>query len=169
MPAKVWIGGSKAHSDFEGVQAALKLLAKTGEQRKLGTRIRKRLRQVADQIGPEVLAAGIDEMPSSGGLADRLRANGQIAATLNGSGVALRLKSGRLQMRGLDRGFLRHPVYADSANKTRDEWAWVTQRITPKAWTRAFEAMAPEVREEIAKELESMLTELRRELQRKAG
>lgn len=162
MPAKVYVEGADTRGKYGRVQEALQLLAKTGSERKLGTRVRKRLREIADAIGPEILAAGVEEMPRSGGLADRLTADGDVKAGMTSAGMTLQLRAGGIQMRGLDRGLLRHPVHGN------DE-VWVTQRVPPRAWSRPFEERAPEVREQVGEELDEMLRELAAAMEARAG
>lgn len=162
MPAKVYLEGADTRGKYGRVQEALQLLAKTGSERKLGARVRKRLREIADTIGPEVLAAGIEEMPRAGGFAAQLTADGDIKAGLTSAGVALRLRAGAVQMQGLDRGLLRHPVHGNPE-------VWVTQQVPARAWTRPFEERAPEVREQAAEELDDMLRELAAAMEARAG
>lgn len=64
-------------------------------------------------------------------------------------GVAIKVKKSGHDIRAIDRGRLRHPVFG---NKN----VWVDQQITPGVFTETFEDGAPSVRKELLDVLEDV-------------
>lgn len=90
-------------------------------------------------------------LPRRGGLAARV-AGAKYAVRTRGSGRNVGVQivaSGGANLRSLDRGFVRHPVFGNRA-------VWVTQAITPGWFTQPLEGEAPAVRRELVRALDDM-------------
>lgn len=140
--------------DYKKLQAKLATADK-----KIVRRVRKRLRDIAGPIGRIILEEGAEGMPARGGLRAILQSRSKSGVSAVKSGVALRLSNKDAQITMLNKGFVRHPVYARS-DRTRDQWRWVNQSVPDEAYTKAFESVAPDVRRAIAQEIRTILKEL---------
>lgn len=135
-------------SDYQRFAAKLK-----GADKAVQRAIRKRLRAAGKPLGEHVRDEGSESMPSRGGLRSRLQ-GAPVTVALRATGVDIWVGNRRKsQFARLDRGVLRHPVYGN--RKT-----WVTQDVPDEAYSRAWESLAPEVRDEF----ERVLTDAMREL-----
>ncbi|HJR90329.1 MAG TPA: hypothetical protein VJ782_09260 [Aeromicrobium sp.] len=142
--------------DLQRISRALKEAGDKGLQK----RVSAAMRQEAKPLGERVLRAGAGKMPRRGGLSSRISSRGKvlISNSLGGksASVTLRLKtSDGYDLRGLDRGQLRHPVYGH--RKT-----WVRQSVPANAFTEAFEAEAPRFRQSILKAAQDTLNDVAR-------
>lgn len=84
-------------------------------------------------------------LPKRGGAAQAVHADTKIGARRRGRGgtVGLRIEArSKRDVRGMNRGRLRHPVYGH-----RDRW--VTQSIPPRWFDEPLEQGAPQVRAEL--------------------
>lgn len=143
--------------DYRRLNEKLKTVDK-----KVARAARKRLREAAGPIGRHVLEAGVGKMPRRGGLQSYLRSSSPVRASVRGSGVDVWLGSRKKsQLSLLNRGFLRHPVFADALRDTRKEWSWVTQPVPDEAFTEALASLPPED----LRRLEGVMKDLMRELQ----
>lgn len=123
--------------DFPRFARALKQADKS-----LGREVRNSLRKVAKPLGEQVMPDAAARMPHRGGFS-ALVAQPRIGLRVNGSGVVLLLGDrSRHDIRSLEQGRLRHPVFADGS-KTRREWPWVSQRVPEHAFTNAFLRLSP--------------------------
>lgn len=137
-------------SDYERFRAWA-----SGVERKIAAAQRKRLRKIAQEYGPEIVAEGAQAMPASGGLADRLT-NAKAGMQLLASGVRLRLGEPGAGLGPIDKtGTVRHPVYGHRS-------AWSVTAVEPGTWSAAFEKRADDVRRQVAEELETILREVAR-------
>jgi len=94
-------------------------------------------------------------LPQRGGLAQRVAKSKMTTRRRAGRnpGISIQAK-GMTQLRSMDRGSVRHPVFGRGP--------WVTQRITPGWFTEPMEAGAPEVRRELLRVLDEAARELAR-------
>lgn len=94
-------------------------------------------------------------LPQRGGLAERVARSRMTTRRRAGRnpGISIQAK-GMPQLRSMDRGMVRHPVYGRAP--------WVTQRITPGWFTEPMQAGAPEVRRELLQVLDDAARELAR-------
>lgn len=132
-----------ASRDFDRIANELRAAA----DRKLQRRVAYAIAKIARPIGREVLEEGASEMPQRGGLADRVAASKVgVSSWFRGqtSFIAIRFRNS-IRLKGLNRGYLRHPVFADSA-ETRDEWTWVSQSVPGQAFTKALQKRQTAVR-----------------------
>jgi len=133
--------------EFKAFAAKLKTV-----DRKLKTRLRKRIRQVALAEGPDIVQEGADGLP--GGLGEHVVAKGArptVSQTATGVRLVLGKKAGP-QIGKLDEGSVRHPTYGRPP--------WVEQAIPAGTFTEAIEKRADKLREGVAKEVESIMKEL---------
>jgi hypothetical protein len=96
-------------------------------------------------------------LPQRGGLADRVAKSRMTTRRRAGRnpGISIQAK-GMPQLRAMDRGVVRHPVYGRGP--------WVTQRITPGWFTDPMEAGAAGVRRELLRVLDEAARELIRKI-----
>lgn len=130
----------------------------------LRRRVGKAFRDVAKPLGMDVIRKGAARLPHRGGLAERVASGGKISATIStGSSPMARLSLTNregMKLAGMDSGELRHPVYART---DRDGSApWVSQQITPHAFTDVFESESEvaRVRDEALSAMDAALREI---------
>lgn len=132
----------------------------TKVDRKVARVMRKRLREAAGPIGRHVLEGGISKMPRRGGLQAYLVATSPVRTSVRRSGVDVWMGSKKKsQLALLNRGLLRHPVFADS-RKTRKEWTWHTQPVPDAAFDEALASLPPETVHRLERVMLDMMKEL---------
>lgn len=96
-------------------------------------------------------------LPSSGGLAAAVaRSKFKTKTAGGGANVGVRiLATGGTDIRAMDAGRLRHPVYGNRS-------VWVTQSVTPGWFTRPMEAGAGRVQVEILRAMDSVADQIGR-------
>lgn len=137
-------------ADFEirGAQQLAALAAKlkaegNGDLRK---ELLREIRGSAKKAIPDVRQSAFRTLPKRGGLAKRVgdQAFG-VQTRLSGSSASVRLAGkGMKELRDIDRGHLRHPVFGD-----REKWK--AQAVTPGFFTNAIARRAPSIRKDIEK------------------
>ena len=146
--------------DLERMAAALKEAA----DRDLTNRVRKSMRDVAKPVGERTLIGGAERMPRRGGFAARVRDRGKVGVTSAIASrtvhVTLTLNNKGANLRSLDAGDLRHPVFARPDQPRR----WVRQSVPAKAFTMAFNAQAPIVRGQVLDAMQATLNEAARKV-----
>ncbi len=108
--------------------------------------VRRELRAQGKPVGERVLNALADAMPKRGGLADRIRANGQVSmlVTLR-SGASIRLVNrAGMYMGAFEKGVVRHPVYGN-----RQVWRGTT--VPGGKGREQFDKETPALAEAVAK------------------
>lgn len=160
--------------DLDAYKAAAKRVKAADEQ--LQRDFRAKLRDVAKPLGEQVIVEGAEEMPSRGGLRERLKTG---RATVNASSLRVTLSlasSSGVHLEPINRGKLRHPVFAahqatkrsakqtalasdgtlkgvslrKAVNKVRRKgWAWVGQDVPAGTYDKAFEGHKDEVVEQL--------------------
>jgi len=131
--------------------AAFAAKLKTAD-RKMRTRLRARIRKVAQAEAAGIVSEGAEGLP--GGLAGHVQAKGArpaVRQTATGVELVLGKKAGP-QIGRMNDGNLRHPTFGHRP--------WVDQSIPSGTWTEAVEKRAPKLREAVAKEVESIMREL---------
>ena len=105
--------------------------------------------------------AGASRLPQRGGLAARVASAKFSTRTRTvGKGAGVRIVGRHAyNLRRMDRGVVRHPVYADGS-KPRADWAWVSQPIEAGWFTEAEEAAVPAVRVELVRAVENLIRRL---------
>lgn len=145
-------------ADYVKLQAAIKELT----DKKLAASLRKRLREAAYPIGRHVLEKGGNQMPRRGGLAERVRRNTVTVSQTKSGAFVWAGKRGvdRSQIARMNRGLFRHPVWADTLNKTREQWAWVNQTVPAGAFTAALDSLPPDVERKFYQVLQDITKEM---------
>lgn len=109
----------------------------TGD-RTLERELLKGIRQPLNALKPKVRASALENLPRRGGLAALIAASPQTVQVRRRGNIHARLVAkNAYNLRRIDRGVNRHPVFADADNKTRDQWDWVSQPVTPGWFTDA--------------------------------
>lgn len=135
-------------------------------------RVGRQLRQVADKELRKELLAGLNRatkplkesakrsaqtsLPRRGGLAAKV-AGSRFAtrSRLSGRDPSVRITAKGMDLRSLDTGSLRHPVFGNRK-------VWVTQRVARGWFSKPIESGADEVRREILNVLEDITRRLAR-------
>lgn len=115
-----------------------------GFDRTLSTAVRTRIRKIAAPAASSALDRALQDVPQHGGLRARIAARAKIGistTTGRAAGVKIIYRQPRA-LRDIDRGLIRHPVFARGA---RADWVWVTQRTRPGQLTSAVEAEGRQV------------------------
>lgn len=102
------------------------------------------IRGSARKAIPDIRQSALETLPKRGGLAARIadQAYG-VQTRLGGSSASVRLAGkGMKELRDIDAGRLRHPVYGDRGR-------WVTQSVTPGFFSNPIERRAPRIRRDI--------------------
>lgn len=138
---------------------------KASGDKDLRARVGKAIRDEAKPLGKRVVDRGSEEMPQRGGLADRLRDQGKVGVALSLRGkvaaVRLTLRNPGADLYQINRGILRHPVFA---RKGRDKRVWVAQPVPALAFKRAFDDQVEPARKVAIKAVESALDEIARKV-----
>jgi hypothetical protein len=146
--------------DLERLAAALK----EASDRDLTNRVRKSMRDIAKPVGVRTLAGGAERMPRRGGMASRVRDRGKVGVTSAIASrtvhVTLTLNNQGANLKALDAGILRHPVWARADQPRR----WVRQSVPAKAFTAAFDVQAPVVRGQVLGAMQATLNEAARKV-----
>jgi hypothetical protein len=146
--------------DFERFARALKEAADKDLSRNVG----KALRTIGKPLGERVIRKGAERMPHRGGFAGLVaeaRVGMRFSQSANPSVQLLLKDRSNHDLKSLDTGILRHPVFLrnrkglrkTARGKTghvlggteRKGWTWVAQRVPAGEFTKAFEAEAPRV------------------------
>lgn len=151
-----------------------------GADKAIARGIRKRLRVIAVPVGKSVVTEGAQEMPSGGGLAAKIAANGRASLSVVSDGMSLRLGRKGVYLAGPDKGIVRHPVFWGSFRArrkgllgkiglrqtvardvgNRKKWKWIAQGVPAGAFSGAFQEQADEVKAAVATEVAQIMKEL---------
>lgn len=119
--------------------------------------VRRAIREAAKPLAVAVIERGAERAPHRGGLSERVKQAAPLV-TINGVGVVLNMRNkSRTNLSALDRGYVRHPVFAHGDD--RKAWTWVRQQTdTVDAFTDAFkELAAPTIAPELVKAINEAL------------
>lgn len=108
------------------------------------TEATKALRDIAKPYGKYVLLVGAQGLPRAGGLQYKVASAGVSSSTSSTLRATVTIGPKNALAR-LDRGILRHPVFA-RPDKTRKDWTWVNQTVHPRLFSRPFEDGVPQIR-----------------------
>jgi len=107
----------------------------------------------------KVKNAALADMPKAGGL-NKFVASARLSTTTRGGGrnpgVTIKGRKSGHDLRAIDRGKLRHPVFGDRE-------VWVNQKVKPGFFTKTLAAEAPTVR----KELIGVIDDIRKQMGRR--
>lgn len=131
----------RGSAELARLARGLKEAGNGGLQREL----RRRIRAAVKPVIPDVRQSAYRTLPKRGGLAERVGKQAYGIRTALGSGASVRLAGrGMKELRDIDRGRLRHPVFGNRK-------VWKAQAVTPGFFSDAVERRAPKIRGEIAK------------------
>ena len=120
------------------------------------------LRGEAKPLGERVLRRGAESMPHRGGLSERVAGMGKVgvSSALRGriASVSVILRNKGVDLKAMDAGVLRHPVFAQ-ADRSR---VWVRQSVPAGAFRKAFDAEAAEVQAKAVKAAQGVLDDVAR-------
>lgn len=128
---------------------ALARALKNADEKVLLRELRKGVRTPLLALLPKIEESARQKIPRRGGFQAQfipsLRLKVQQRNTGRYPGVRLVANyPGRISR--IDQGFLRHPIFPDTATKTRDEWDWMSQKIPAGFFTDPIKADLAEVR-----------------------
>jgi hypothetical protein len=136
MPVEMTVEGDA----FKALQRKLKAV----DRRDLRRELNRGLRDGAKPLIGDARDAARSELPSTGGLADRV-AGKPMSISITQAGVQVRIKG--VDAVSTNRGRLRHPVYGNRE-------VWVTQSIKPGWFTDRMRREAPKVRPDLVRAME---------------
>ena len=149
MPVDLRVSGV---DDLERIAAEIKETGDRGLRKDLLRGINRALKPAK----AAVKEAARRELPHHGGL-DEFVASSRIGSSTRSSGrnpgVRLTGKKSGHDLRAIDRGRLRHPVFGNRN-------AWVTQEVKPGWWSQTLQEQAPEVRHEVVSALDEVARRL---------
>jgi hypothetical protein len=147
--------------ELDKVAAALKAAGEKDLQKAVSAAMRK----VARPAGLRVLEVGAQGLPRRGGLAAYVARTGRINVSNSLAGttasVTIALKNKGVRFAAMNRGVLRHPVFA-RPDTSRSEQTWRQQSIPAGLFTRVFDEQAPLLRTEVLKAANDVLTDVAR-------
>lgn len=150
----------KGAKQFGDLVAALKEAGRNG----LKSELYKGLGRATKPLKHSVQQSARRRLPRRGGLAERV-ADSRITVkkTTAGNKVGVRvLGSNKMDIRSMDEGRLRWPVFPDST-ETRNEWAWRERRIRPGWWSEPIGGeIARQARREVVGAVETVKDKLER-------
>ena len=131
--------------------------------RKVSSALRARVRDASKPLAEAVAKDGPEGLPESGGLADWLR-QAKPSLSMTQTRVAIKLtglKGSRTQktsdLNAINRGRLRHPVYAVDGRKA----GWVNQPVQAGTYDAAIDTHGAEALEDIARVLDDVMKEIK--------
>jgi hypothetical protein len=129
---------------------------KEASDKDLTNNVRRSMREVAKPVGQAVMREGAVVMPKLGGFSARVE-QGKVgissAIASKQVHVTIALSNKGVDMKSLDAGTLRHPVFKRADRPV----IWRSQAVPARAFTTALKAQAPVVRRAV---LEAMQTTL---------
>lgn len=149
-----------------GTERLLRLAAAIRDAGEAGiTReLEKSLKKLERPLVRSAREGAVAILPYRGGLAERVAASRfSSSVRLTATGVTMTItglgRRGTNLSRMDERGLVRHPVYAD-ADKPRQQWHWVTQRVPPGWFSKPLELDAPKIRQEIEDGIDRLADQL---------
>ena len=144
-------------SDYKAFAQRLK-----AADRKVASGLRRRVRDASKPLAEAIAKDGPEGLPESGGLADWLR-QAKPSLSMTQTRVAIKL-TGMVGTRtrktsdlnAINRGRLRHPVYARPGRKA----GWTNQRVAAGTYDAAIEKHGADALSEIEKVVTDVMEEL---------
>lgn len=144
-------------SDYKAFAQRLK-----AADRKVASGLRRRVRDASKPLSEAIAKDGPVGLPESGGLADWLR-QAKPSLSMTQTRVAIKLtglKGSRTQktsdLNAINRGRLRHPVYAVDGRKA----GWVNQPVQAGTYDAAIEKHSVDALSDIGRVLDEVMGEL---------
>ena len=143
--------------DYSKAAARMKAEALDAKRR---SEIRKAITTATKPVRQKIRDAAMDRLPHKGGLNRWAAVLPTAISTFsaNSSSVKIRQTKRGHDLKSLDEGTVRHPVYGDRK-------AWVEQSITPGYFTDTVEAEAPKIRDEVTGAISKYIETIGKELQ----
>lgn len=120
------------------------------------------MRNAAKPLGEVVVRAGASVMPHRGGFAARVAATRVgVTNSLRGKSATVTIRARSLEgydLAGLDRGLLRHPVFARAGARR----VWASQPVPAGAFSAAFRLRAPQVQRDVLNAADGVLDTIAR-------
>ncbi len=145
-------------SDYKAFAQRLK-----AADRKVASGLRRRVRDAAKPLGDAIAKDGPEGLPSSGGLADWLR-QAKPGLSMTQTRMAIKLTGAKGSRTGktsdlnaINRGRLRHPVYAQPGRKA----GWANQPVQAGTYDAAIDTHGAEALEDIARVLDDVMKEIK--------
>lgn len=117
------------------------------------------MRKAAKPAGLRTIEKASEAMPRRGGFADYLQAQGRVGFGTSlrdsGSSLSMLLRHKGVDLRRLERGILRHPVFGN-----RDVWA--TTKVPAGEFGKAFEQEVPPIRQAVLDAAQDVLDDVAR-------
>ncbi len=139
---------SAAVSGAEKLELLGRHVRAVGEDRTIFKHLTKRVRPMAAPVRAALRASALATLPSRGGLASLVAREPITVSVRRGTataGVSIREGRHRRDVRSMDYGILRHPVYAKQGQRRRDStktgekgWAWVQQSVPQGHWSNVI-------------------------------
>jgi len=147
-------------ADMVRVVTGDQLRALSADLKAAGSDLRKEIpkgmREAAKPVVKQIKANASTVLPASGGLAATIAASKitvRTRTTGTRAGVGIigihRKASGLLDLKAVDRGQLRHPVFGDPT-------VWVTQSVGAKFWNMAIDKAGPHVQRAMLKVIDDI-------------
>lgn len=137
---------------------------KEASDKDLTNGVRAAIRSETKPAGLRILRAGAAAMPHRGGFSARVATQGRVglqtALVSKDLHITMTLSNKGANMRALNAGELRHPVFA-TADRPR---VWVRQQVPAGAFTRAFHAEAPALRDAALRGAQGALNDVARKV-----
>lgn len=128
------------------------------EQPELRKSLVKGIRKEAGKVRPAMRKNARATLPQSGGMAERAaKTSILIKVRTHGDnvGVLMILKRKGSDIRNLNAGRLRHPLFGDRRH-------WFNQSVAPRVFSKPFEESAPEIRDGINKVMQEHVDKIRK-------
>lgn len=138
-----------------------KVLREAGDK-ELKKELTRGLRAAAQPLVVDAKKEFVDRLPQHGGLAKlagrsrftvKVRTSGRMAGVKIAANGPKERGGGRLNIRALNRGTFRHPVYPRGP---RDQWTWVEQKIKPGAFDDTLARHKPRIQGELIKAIDEV-------------
>lgn len=134
---------------------------KEAADRGVTNRVRAAIRAETKPAGLRILRKGAEEMPRGGGFAARVATQGRVglqsALVAKNLHITMTLSNKGANMKALEAGVLRHPVFGNRG-------VWVRQSVPAGAFRRAFEAEAPALRDAALRGAQQALDDVARKV-----
>ena len=151
---------AKGAQDFASLVRAMK----DAGRKDLQGELYRALNRAAKPARPIIQESARQRLPKRGGYNDLVAKDARVSVGKKSTGkdVGVRLVGrSRRDLRALERGILRWPVFPDAKNVPRREWIWKVRRIRPGFFTDALAEHLPRhVRDEILQAIEDMKKKL---------
>lgn len=138
----------------EDVAALVRRIKAHADAKAIRSELTKSLNRSTKPIRAAMKADIAPALPSRGGLAALVQAKASLTTSVRSrltAGVSIRARHRAYDLRRLNAGMVRHPVFGD-----RETWVTQTAGITPGFLDKAFESGAADARREIQRAMDDI-------------